>query len=78
MFIFFVRYMQMSTVSLKLIDNLIVSPDTSTLWWAVQTDLTAESGSFGIEAAINCLRAISDGMISVECRHTNFNSYIQI
>jgi hypothetical protein len=41
-------------------------------------DLTTESGSFWIEAAIDCLRAISYGKISVERRHTNFNSYVQI
>jgi hypothetical protein len=29
-------------------------------------------------AAIDCMRAISDGMIGVACRHTNFNSYTQI
>ena len=27
---------------------------------------------------MDCLRAISDGMISVEHRHMNFNSYVQI
>jgi hypothetical protein len=42
------------------------------------TDLTTEPGSFWIEAVIDFLRAISDGMISVEFRHTNFNSYILI
>jgi hypothetical protein len=39
--------------NLKLIDNLIVSPDTSTVYGpAVLTDLTANLGSFWIEAAI--------------------------
>jgi len=42
------------------------------------TDLITESGSFFIEAAMDCLHAIGDGMISVECRHRNFNSYILI
>ena len=37
------------------------------------TDLTEEPGSFWVEAAIDCLRDISDGMISVELRHSNFN-----
>ena len=55
-----------STANLKLTDNLIVLPDTATVYrWAVLTDWTAESGSFWIHAAIDCLRAISDGMISV-------------
>jgi hypothetical protein len=55
-----------STANLKLTDNLIVSPDTASLYRkAVLTDWTAESGSFRIDAAIYCLRAISDGMISV-------------
>jgi hypothetical protein len=55
-----------STANLKLTDNLIVSPDTSTLYKrAVLTDLTAESGSFWIDAAIDCLCVISDGMINV-------------
>ena len=67
---------KISNSNLKLIDNLIVAPDTLTVAnWA---DLTAQSGIFWIEAAIDCLRAISDGMISVECRHTNYNSYMQI
>ena len=30
------------------------------------------------EAAVDCLGAVIDGMISVECRHTNVNSYMQI
>ena len=67
---------KISNSNLKLIDNLIVAPDTPTVAnWA---DLTTQSGSFCIEAAIDCLRAFSDGMISVECRHTNYNSYMQI
>jgi len=64
--------------NLRPINNLIVSPDTSTLWRAVLNDLTAESGSFWIEAAIDILRAISDWKVSVERRHTNFNSHVQI
>jgi len=47
--------MQKSTVSPKLIDNLIISPDTSTLWRALLTDLIIESGSFWNEAAIVCV-----------------------
>jgi hypothetical protein len=70
--------MQKSTVSLKLIDNLIISPNTSTLWRALLTDLTMELGCFWNEAAIDCMRAIRGEMISVECRHTNFYLYIQI
>jgi hypothetical protein len=27
---------------------------------------------------LDCLCAVSDGMVSVECRHTNFNSRVQI
>jgi len=45
---------------------------------ARSADFTTESGSFWTEAVIGGLRAISDGIISVVCRHTNFNSYIQI
>jgi hypothetical protein len=63
-----------STAKLKLIDNLIVYPDK----WIVYGDLYRltwlQSGNLWIEAAMDCLRAVSDGMISVECRHTNFNS----
>jgi len=40
--------------------------------------LTTASESFWTEAAIYCLHAIIDRMISVECCHTNFNLYIQI
>jgi len=71
---------KISTANLRLIDNLIVSPDISKVYgepcWL--TDCTAELGSFWIDAAIDCLRAISDGMISVKCRLSNFNSYTQI
>jgi len=55
----------------------VVSPDTSTVYGEL-TDLSTKLGSLCIEAVIDCLRAISDGMIGVECRHTNFNSCIQI
>jgi len=48
------------------------------LWRAVLTDWTTESGSLCTEAAVDCLRAVSDGMFSVERRHANFNSYVQI
>jgi len=48
------------------------------LWLAVLIELTAESGSFWIEEAVDCLGAISDGVISIECPHINFNWYIQI
>jgi len=36
------------------------------LWEDMLTNLTTESVSFWIEAAIDFLRAVSDGMISVE------------
>jgi len=42
----------------------------------VLTDLTTQPGSFWTEAAIDYLRAISGGMISAECHHTNFNAYM--
>jgi len=42
------------------------------------TNLTTESGSYEIEAATDFIRAVSDWMISVECRQTNFSSYIEI
>jgi len=61
---------QQSTVNLRLLENLMPSPDTSTVWPAMPIGWTA--------AAIDCLRATSGGMISVECRHTNFNSRLQI
>ena len=51
-----------STASLKLIDNRIV---IHRLPIASCADLTTESGNFLIEAATDCLRAVSDGMIIV-------------
>ena len=52
----------------------MVSPDTSTFYGELTEWLDfTESGSLCIETVIDCLRAISDGMIGVECRHTNFN-----
>ena len=35
-----------SISDLKMIGNLIVSPDTSTVWGALVTRLSSESGSF--------------------------------
>jgi len=67
-----------STADFKMVDNLIVLPDTSTRLMATCADLIKESGSFWIEAAIDSVRAVSDGMIGVGCRHTNFKSFIQI
>ena len=62
-----------SIANLKLIDNLIYC-----MWRTVLTDFTTWSGIFWPAAAIDCLRAISDGMISVECRpHEFLNSYRQ-
>ena len=58
-----------------MVNKLIVSPDVSTV---MLTDLTTQSGSFCIETAMDCLHAVCDGMISVECHHRNFNSYILI
>jgi hypothetical protein len=66
-----------STVNLKLIANLIVSPETSTLSMA-SSYLTTESGCSRIEAAMYCLCAVSDGMVSIARRLMNFNSYLQI
>jgi hypothetical protein len=66
------------TAKLNLIDTLIVWPDDSTLFMAsCVNDLSAEWGSFWIEAAIDCLHSVSDGMISVQCRHKEFNLNIQ-
>lgn len=58
--------------------NLMVSPDTSTVCGELLIVLTIESGSFWTQTAIDCQRAISDVMITAECRHTNFNSYIKM
>jgi hypothetical protein len=70
---------KISISDFKMFDNLIVSPDTSTVYGEqAVTDLTTESGSFWIEAADDCLRAISDGIISDECHNTNCDSYVQI
>jgi hypothetical protein len=52
------------TANLKLIDNLIVSLDTSTLPMASSTDLTTELGSFWIEAATDCVLSVTGGMVS--------------
>jgi hypothetical protein len=41
------------------------------VWQALLTDLTTESGSFWTEAVTVC-----DEEISVVCHHINFNSYI--
>ena len=35
--------------------------------------MITESGNFWLTAAIDCLRAASDGTIAVECRQTNLN-----
>lgn len=65
------------TANLKLINNLIVSPDISSSV-SLLTYLITETESIWIEAAIDCLHAVSDGTIGVECRHTNFNLHIKI
>jgi hypothetical protein len=48
------------TVNLKLIDNLNVSPNTSNLSMASCAELTIESGSFWIEAAIDCVLSVTE------------------
>jgi len=67
-----------TTANLKMIENLIIPPDTSTAYGELCWVTWLQSGNFWIEAAIDCLRAFSDGMISVECRHTIFISYVRI
>ena len=57
---------------------MIVSHDTATICGELLIDLNAETGSFRTAAAIDCQRAVSDVMISAECRHTNCNWYVQI
>jgi len=57
---------------------MFVLHDTSTVCGELLTELTTESESLWTAAAIDSQRAISDVMISAECRHTNCNSYIQI
>lgn len=60
--------------NLKMINNLIALPDTSSLSMESSVnDLTTESGSFWVDAAMDCLCAISDRMNTVECYHMNFN-----
>ena len=49
--------------------NLTVSHDTSAVCGELLIDWTAELGSFWTEAATDSLRAVSDVMISAECRH---------
>jgi hypothetical protein len=66
-----------STANLKLTDNLIVSPDKSTVYG----ELCWPTGQQNWEASglkQLWLHAVSDGIVSAECHHTNFNSYIQI
>jgi hypothetical protein len=75
--IFYLRICKKSTVILKLIDNLIVSPDRSILSMASSANWFDYDISKLPDWNSDCVCAISDGMISVECRHTNFNSYLQ-
>jgi hypothetical protein len=61
-----------SPANLKLTDNLIISPDTSTVHGELQTVLAAEAGSFWTGAATD----VNDGKIRAQCHHTNlFRTY---
>jgi len=63
--------------NLKMINNLIAGLTHHPCpWRALLTDLTTESGSFWVEATLDCLYAISDRTNTVECCHMNFNLYI--
>ena len=53
--------------------NLIVFHDTSTVYGELSNEMTTESGSFWTAVAIDCQRAVSDVMISAECRHKKCN-----
>jgi hypothetical protein len=55
---------------------MIVSHDTSTVCGELLFDLTVETGSFWTAAAIDCQRAVSDVIITAECRHTSCNTNI--
>ena len=43
---------------------------------ASSADFT-ETGNFWTEAATDCVKSVTE-WLSVQCRHTNFNSYTQI
>jgi len=62
-----------SKADLRLIDKLIVSPDTSTVYCKICWLTWLE-----IDAANDRLPAISDGKFSVECRDMNFSSDIKV
>jgi len=70
--------MKKSTANLKMLEKLIVSPDTSTLSMASPADcLDCRNGKL-LDWSSDWCCAISDDVISVECRRTYFKSYIQI
>jgi len=68
---------QESTANLKLTDNLIVSPDTSTVYgelcWLTWLQNQEASG-----LSDDWLCGVSARIISAERRYAKFNSYIQI
>jgi len=64
-----------STTNLQLIDNRIVSPDTSTLSMASYADWLECGIRKRLDWRSDWLCAISNGMISVESRHTIIRTY---
>ena len=69
---------QKSTVNLKLFDNLIISPDTSNPSVAISANWLHYRIRKPLNWSSDWSCAISIGIISVESRHTNFNSLIKI
>ena len=69
---------QKSTANLKLIDNLVVWPDTSNLSVAISANWLHYRIRKLLDWSSDWLRAISNGIIIIESSHTNFNSYIKI
>ena len=63
LFIFYV-HCKKSTASLKLIDKLIVSPDTSNFYVELLTEWTAELGSLRPEGAVDCVLSVTERLRS--------------
>ena len=75
MIYFMYRTCTKSTANLKMINNLIILPDTSTVYGELCWVTWLQSGSFWIEAAVDCVLSVTEWLVSNATTRFSFRTY---
>jgi len=72
---FMYRTRTKSTANLKMIENLIIPPDTSTVYGELCWVTWLQSGSFWIEAAVDCVLSVTEWLVSNAITRFSIRTY---